>query len=1070
MIESLSYFSFEPKRGFQRFKKLHIALFSKAWYESKESDTASKRHSYKEEKKSDDDRRSEVTPLKIENEKKTFNEIDINDRERVYKGDGMAVLQFTKSAWEQLIAILEELDKQSEESEIVSRLSMDMKSGIWSRYYEEKKTGEKGKFLHILAGRFIFNTVFQEDEQKNGASSAGEKKNYFLVVSTKHARNRYANKEVNEFMDNGVFVKCYWNVNKPAEFGKRPSESLGGSAGAEIIEAVRERQNQYDALLQQKNQKRSFPKLEKWKEFIDISQHVEKETAKNHELRYSEVRPSPDYAVEGNVFRFYTEHGNGSLKLKEMVTIYDHYQDEKAHSKGTIREIQNKYIDIRIMGHYDTTKIPPRGRIRTQYNNRSYQIQMEAVDKIIRSNDRLADLVENPAIVKKPIEQEVDIQNRYIKNNPAQKSAVKNAVGAEELYFIQGPPGTGKTSVITEIIEQYVSRNQKVLITSQTNLAVDNVFEKIGEKKSMTSIRCGKEEKILDKVIPYKLENRAAALQQHISDHVEGQKERYVRLKQVVEKHRHDLNGLQSLYQTVEMEDEKVQQLEKECNRYREHAKVPSSKRVNQLKVQKRKTENELHKNQQRTDTWQRKVDSYLNLPGEKGFLLHMYLKILQYRIEKQEKRIEQYHQKIEQYEEQIQSCKEQIDHEIQQDNKFIQLKNRIQQSKEQMEQQKKQVQLAMEQLPHELSQSFHPDMSLEEVRGVVQELYASDETYRKRAAIMDEWSEYIQTDEASLHKLLMQNVDVVGATCIGLETDSNLDGIQFDVAIIDEASRATVPETLVPMSRAKKTILVGDHKQLPPTIKYEVAAACEENEFELPYKESLFEQLIDQVHEHNKIMLTTQFRMHPDISAFISKAFYNGLYQAGKGTEEKIFPSTFFNKPLCFIDTDHYENKWNHKIPGGGYENHLEASFVIKSLHQLILDYQEQGSNDAEKLEIGVITPYNKQKQLIMSKISQLKDVPQAIDIEVETLDAFQGREKDIIIYSFTRSNKAGDLGFTSELYRLNVGLSRARKLMILIGDSQTLKRARNDKINPILKDLIEYVLESGSFKVLWL
>lgn len=1057
-IDSLSYLRLEIHYGIIRYKKLHKFLISWLWYLPEYEEKKKEKNVYQGKKSTLDVVEPPMASKAQGKEVRPFMQIEINDKERTFTGFETGVLQFTKSAWEQLIEINVNLGRDNDQD-----LVTQMRNGVWCRYFNQNKKGEKGHYLHFLSGRFIFYTVFKEEEQSDSQNElTARKKNLFIVTSTKHSRRGLeANREVNDMMNHGVMMKCDWKVFKPTGLGERKQE-FNSVFSEKILDIVLEKQNNYHLLT--KNEKIRFQSLESWKEFVDLSQKVELETGKIFEQVYLNFKPIPDSVGENRyVIRFYMLNAS-AFKPKQMVSIYNYYENQKIHAKGTIREINSEYLDISIMDHYGRTKIPKKGIIRSQFNNRSHQIQMEAIDKITSYNTRLASLIEQPANAKPPIEEAVTFKSALIEENIAQQSTVKKAVGTEDLLLIQGPPGTGKTSVIAEIVEQFVERGKKVLISSQTNLAVDNVFEKIGKKENITSIRCGKEERILDSIIPYKLEKQAASMQKGILVHINSQKEALLTLRKNGHNYQRELLVLQICFEKLELEHKKLKGIEADKSNYVNHAKVPSSKLLKKHSKALNKLQKQLMKKQTLNAKLEDTMDFYHGLPGKKGFILYGYIHILTRLADWHKKGIDKKSMKEMQFHILIENCKNFIREEIVQDRHYQLLTNQIETSKTNLQEEKQNINLVIQQLPPELTDFFDANMSLSDVKQTIQEVLDLEETFINRVKVMEEWSEYIKINEESLYNLLLENVDVVGATCIGLETDPNLDGIMFDVAIIDEASRATVPETLVPMSRAAKTILVGDHKQLPPTIKHELVSACEQQEIGLPYKESLFEQLIAKVNPSNCSMLTHQFRMHPDISEFISNAFYSGEYKAGNGTEEKIFPSTFFNKPFSFIDTSNYKNKGEKKIPRGGYENELEADFVIESLKQIIEDYHLQKSD--KKLEIGIIAPYKKQKQLILSKLNSLEQTfPNYIDVEVETLDAFQGREKDIIIFSFTRSNQSGHLGFTGELYRLNVGLSRARKLLILIGDSKTLSRARHEKINPILKHLLEYILKNGNF-----
>jgi predicted DNA helicase len=277
------------------------------------------------------------------------------------------------------------------------------------------------------------------------------------------------------------------------------------------------------------------------------------------------------------------------------------------------------------------------------------------------------------------------------------------------------------------------------------------------------------------------------------------------------------------------------------------------------------------------------------------------------------------------------------------------------------------------------------------------------------------------------------------------------LEGMKFDVVIVDEASQATTPSCLIPLSRAKKFILAGDHKQLPPTILNLKASKL---------AETLFEKLILNFPQKSK-MLKIQYRMNEILMEFPSWQFYHGRIISSKKVRQislsdfEIKTSNFndfFNfilnpkKPLVFVDTREKKEKWEFQKEGSSSrENHLEADLVVKILKKLL-------KIGIEKDWMGVITPYEDQVKLI-------KDLLKDEDIEVKTVDGYQGREKEVIIISFVRSNKEGNLGFLEDLRRLNVSLTRAKRKLIAIGDSETLEK------NKIYKEFIEFSKKKGRY-----
>ncbi len=260
-----------------------------------------------------------------------------------------------------------------------------------------------------------------------------------------------------------------------------------------------------------------------------------------------------------------------------------------------------------------------------------------------------------------------------------------------------------------------------------------------------------------------------------------------------------------------------------------------------------------------------------------------------------------------------------------------------------------------------------------------------------------------------------------------------------FDVVFIDEASQATEPSCLIPIIKAGKAVLAGDHKQLPPTVLHPDAK---------PLSFTMFERFI-KLYPENAYMLKIQYRMNDLIKEFSSKEFYNNqLISAEEVKNRKLSDITenigndpiTDDTPVVFIDTEGKLLEQQKKGSRSRY-NPEEAKIVKEVVEKL--------KNIGVKPEdIGVITPYKDHEEYLKKLLP---------DIEVKTVDGFQGREKEVIVISLVRSNPDEEIGFLDDIRRLNVALTRAKRKLILIGDSKTLSSSE------IYKKLISYIKEKG-------
>jgi len=298
---------------------------------------------------------------------------------------------------------------------------------------------------------------------------------------------------------------------------------------------------------------------------------------------------------------------------------------------------------------------------------------------------------------------------------------------------------------------------------------------------------------------------------------------------------------------------------------------------------------------------------------------------------------------------------------------------------------------------------------------------------YRKLRSAKDR----LEALESEVMKEVIGKTEVICATCIGAGSE-RLDTKVFPLVVVDECTQAVEPGTLVSICKAsKRVILLGDHCQLPPTI-HSIDAA------EQGLEVSMFERLVSRGLRYS--MLRTQYRMHPDISSFPNHRFYGGKLMDGVVSKDRKMPWGF-KKNINYLYCAGPEE-------GDGdtsKRNRNEAIMVVTICTNLIR------AGDCKEDDIGVITPYTAQVKLIRKLMAQQR----LSQMEVNSVDGFQGREKEIIVFSCVRSNTGGQVGFLKDWRRLNVAITRARRGLIIIGDSWTLQK------DPTWKALIDTLKE---------
>ncbi|HJM67764.1 MAG TPA: AAA domain-containing protein [Candidatus Thalassarchaeaceae archaeon] len=292
-------------------------------------------------------------------------------------------------------------------------------------------------------------------------------------------------------------------------------------------------------------------------------------------------------------------------------------------------------------------------------------------------------------------------------------------------------------------------------------------------------------------------------------------------------------------------------------------------------------------------------------------------------------------------------------------------------------------------------------------------------------------WKE-VRRIENQMRDDILEHAQVICATCVGAG-DFLLDSRRFPLVLLDEATQATEPASLIPLTKgARHVVLVGDHHQLPPTV---ISRRAEEEGL----ARSLFERLV--ALGAPSTMLTTQYRMHPVIREWPSERFYGGELEDGVSAEERAAPAGFvwpdWDAPVAFIPVEGAEDT---SPDGASKQNMDEAGLAVRVVDMLL------SGGDITPHDIGVVTPYSGQVRLLNDLFESAGGREQHEryhGLEIKTVDGYQGREKDVIVLSAVRANEAGELGFLTDRRRLNVAITRARRGLIVLGHPRTL---RND------------------------
>jgi len=265
----------------------------------------------------------------------------------------------------------------------------------------------------------------------------------------------------------------------------------------------------------------------------------------------------------------------------------------------------------------------------------------------------------------------------------------------------------------------------------------------------------------------------------------------------------------------------------------------------------------------------------------------------------------------------------------------------------------------------------------------------------------------------------------VICSTCSGA-AQPVIAGIDFKAIVVDEATQATEPSTLIPLTKANPesaVVLVGDHCQLPPTVLSKEAS-------DQGFGISFFERLVSRGMQ--PLLLDVQYRMHPAIATFPSLQFYDSKLRSGVPGSLRPAPKALSWRdrrvPISVIPVQGQEF-----AEGTSYVNSVEAQMVKQLCCHVLASSSELAAKD-----IGIISPYAAQVRRIKRELGHAS--ASARNIEVNSVDGFQGREKELIIVSTVRANAAGNIGFLSDPRRLNVAITRAKRGLVVLGDLRTL------------------------------
>lgn len=762
--------------------------------------------------------------------------------------------------------------------------------------------------------------------------------------------------------------------------------------------------------------------------------------------------------------------------------------------RGRVSSLENNRLSVKFETPVDRRRIPEQGVLERTESDKPFRIQQAAVDAL-RAGE-----AKNPHLL--PILIDGDYQFYHSSSikpgvdlNPAQAEAFQRSLTVPDLLLVLGPPGTGKTQTIAEIVRQHGLGHRRVLITAKTHKAVDNVLERVlSESPELILVRIGHEDRVSESSKDLLIDTQARTLQAKILDRTEAHAKTLGGIAAHMDEVERFVERFSEQVDKLEEAGTRLRDAERELEAAEEHIKTQYGQEMQRLHASLRKLAGHMQRLERtlanltrRQAVAQARRDMPLLGPFWAWRHRRLMRRISQYQTE--------YHQVRASYDSDSRAFLNAFHgpRRARQTPEYLGLEQRVREAYDKHQATTRVaagLALRLDQGMAGLVASRPPP---EPFSPVVLRRYLAWfrnilPLLQRRYAILDDWRTRLESRTEELYPVIIRFADAVGATCIGVATDPDFEDVDFDLVVADEAGQIGLPDLLVPLVRAERALLVGDHHQLPPFVENEVQGWLEtvkpESLLDLAWvdeegteaeavtsllTQSAFESLFPKAEESHVVRLDQQYRMPQAIADFAADCFYEGRLETMG--EDKVYGARhddpFFKKPLVFVDTSALPLKRRQESSPRqgksdpeswgmtGYVNDLEARLIA----DIVTVY------DQERLDWVVIVPYRAQAQLIRRKLA--RKLPAApglnLDERVATVDSFQGGECNRVIYGFTRSNDQRKVGFLRELRRLNVAMTRARQQLVLVGDLGTLTRAKNEPFRDMVQALKAHVQRRG-------
>lgn len=773
---------------------------------------------------------------------------------------------------------------------------------------------------------------------------------------------------------------------------------------------------------------------------------------------YEKCEPNFTYSrVEKLSYTFYCKHVElDSVREGIRVRVPLKNNDYIVGTIAQIAEDENDknivYLVVSFNEKFNYSELVEQGVIVEEYSSTLKNVRLEVIEDLRakKNNSRYLDMALGQNVISdikdidlKSLKEE--LEKKKYPPNESQWEAIQKGIKSDLSQLVLGPPGTGKTTVILEWVRYFVKNlKYRVLISSQNNKAVDNVLERLLSDDEIEKIRIGNEDKVQENVKHLLFDERVKDLQAKVSANMEMCVEDFTGYYNELKEYIKSLNKGYELCNDLLDIRGCLHQKYNEIQKVFVNPLVRKYKKIEKLKLKISKISEAISKESKKVEEYDRKnlfLRIILFISNE---FLKRKIKFNKNRLSttaiKRRDLIREYNTLSQEYIQSLTSSDL-----LENKDKYSEVLDKLADIKI----------VVYGDAPTRLTEKTPiNDIFLDREKTLMEVIENSmtivngevKKTEIALKSVKEFYTEVRDTKNYALSDVLLQSVDVVAGTCVGINSQDRFKNLDFDVTIVDEAGQIQVHNVIVPLSRSPRHIMLGDHLQIPPIAQDTVLKRCEDIFLETDLiKKSFFEYLFNVYPEENKTLLDTQYRMPAEIADVLSEYFYENKYKSFKG--KRNLPSRFvlFEKPFTIVSTTDSRDRFEQKHTNRGYINEYEADIAVLIIESLINEMQiNPESLNSE--EIGIISMYSKQVELIRNKlVEKLKFSEQLAKEIVASVDSFQGQERSVIIFSSARSSKVPGhlprIGFLNELRRINVALSRPKDMLFFIGDIDFLK-----------------------------